>query len=258
MKPKVLGIQFRKNHKSIEHEQMCIIRALQDSATCAFVNALDDTVDWVNPLSLLADVDGIVLGGSGDYDFDGNRPTDDPDRQMSGFILNRLTPMFEYIFNHDIPTFGICYGHQLLGAFAGVRVWNDPTQKKSRSHEVHLLANMHDHFLFTDVPKVLSAFYGHKDSLETIPDGATLIMEGGPECRVSALQYQNNIFTTQFHPELTFSDMVNRLKESPDYLPEGVTIEEVYKNDSSSNQILINFGKLVKKHAQNKDAGLQN
>ncbi len=254
MQVKILGIQFRKKETSVQLEQESIRREIGESAQLDFISALDTTIDWDAPEIILASYQGVVLGGSGDFDFDGGRPDDDEAKRLSYEFLERLRPLFIYLFERDIPTLGICYGHQILGAFAGAQVVHDQTQKKSRSHEVKLLVDAADHFLFTDVPESFLAHYGHKDSLDRVPEGAILLVSGGDACKVSALRYHNNIYTTQFHPELTVADMVVRMKHSPGYLPEGVAVEELFKDDPSSNQILRNFGKLVAAHA----AGLQN
>lgn len=253
MVAKILGIQFRKRETSEQLERASVLREVGDSAQVDFVSALDTALDWQSPEAMMIGYHGVILGGSGDFDFDGGRPDDDEDRRISFKLLERLRPLFTYLFDNDIPTLGICYGHQILGAFAGAQVVNDQSQKKSRSHEVKLLVDTSDHFLFTDLPETFAAHYGHKDSLDRVPEGAVLLAEGGEQCRVSALQYKSNIFTTQFHPELTIEDMVERMKHSPGYLPEGSVVEELFKNDPSSNQILRNFGRLVQSQA----AGLQ-
>jgi GMP synthase (glutamine-hydrolysing) len=245
MKPNVLLIQFRRSENAILHEQMCMTRMLEKNTTCTSVSALDQSISWDEPEKLLLGISAVILGGSGDFDFDGGRNEDDPDRQMSYTLLERLRPLFEYIFEYDIPTLGICYGHQLLGAFAGANVHNDHIQKKSRSHEVRLLADAQGHFLFSELPESFSAIYGHKDSLDRVPKEAILLVEGGEQCKVSALQYKNNIFSTQFHPELTFSDIVERLKNSPGYLPEGVILADLFTDDVNANRILANFGSFV-------------
>lgn len=245
MKPKILGIQFRKKQESILQERECIKREVGEYVDIEFTNALDNDVTWDSPEVIMNEFNGVILGGSGDFDFNGGRAEDDPDRAISYQLLDKLHPTFTYIFDNDVPTFGICYGHQLLGAFAGVSVIYDEKQKKSRSHEVKLLIDKNDHCLFADLPDSFEAYYGHKDSLSQVPEGAVLLMNGGEACRVSALRYRKKIYTVQFHPELTFEDMVERIQNSPGYLPEGVSIEEVFSRDTNSNVILRNFGKWV-------------
>ncbi len=242
---KILGVQFRISQNSVKQEQACILREIGSGVEVDFIDALDKNIDWNFPEIMLSGYSGVVLGGSGELDFDGKREIDDEMRQTSYEILGRLRPTFQYIFDYDIPTLGICYGHQILGAFAGAQVCCDDTQKKSCSHQVKLLVNKADHFLLTDLPESFMAHYGHKDVLDRVPEGAVLLIEGGDKCKVSALQYKKNIYTVQFHPELCFSDMMERIKNSPGYLPEGVMAEEVFKDETHSNKILNNFGKFI-------------
>lgn len=238
-------IQFRVSDASLRQEQASIRREINPSITLKFLSALDETLDWHFPETIISGSNGVILGGSGDFDFDGGRDMEDPARKISYELLGKLRPLFAYLFEHDIPTLGICYGHQMLGAFAGAQVHSDLTQKKTKSHEVKLLVDTNDHFLFSGMPDSFHAHYGHKDVLDRIPDGAVLLMSGGEACKVSALQYKKNIYTVQFHPELTYHDVVERIQSSPGYLPEGATIEEIFKDDGSSNTILKNFGTFV-------------
>lgn len=245
MLARIVVIQFRKNQQAIQQEKACLVREAGIYTDIDFLDALDDSINWKNPADFMKSYQGVILGGSGDFDFDGNRNVDDTSRQMSYMFLDRLQPLFRYIFDTDTPTLGICYGHQLLGAFAGAQVFSDETQKKTKSHEVKLMVDKNNYFLFSDLPESFFAHYGHKDVLDRVPSGAVLLMNGGEQCKVSALRYQKNIYSTQFHPELTYDDMINRMKHSPGYLPEGVIAEEVFSKDPNSNRILRNFSKLV-------------
>ncbi len=250
MQAKILCIQFRKDPHSIEREQAAIQREAGVYAEINFISAMDDARSWDKPAEIMAEYQGLILGGSGELYFDGKRAEKDPNRVMSYQLLDKLRSFFSYVFEHDLPTLGICYGHQLLGAFAGAQVCCDDKQGKTCSHEVKLMVNKHNHFLFSDLPESFQAHYGHKDSLDRVPEGAVLLMNGGDQCKVSALQYKNNIYTTQFHPELNFDDMVDRMKNSSGYLPEGTVVEEIFKNDPHSNTILQNFGKFVAMKAE--------
>lgn len=242
---KVLVIQFRTNPVAIAQERVSIFRGLGGCVEVEFVDALDLSIDWNCPEVIMKNYQGIILGGSGDLDFDGNRPEGDLVKRISLELLGKLRPLFQYLFDNDIPTLGICYGHQIIGAFAGAQVHCDEAQRKTCSHEVKLIVDKNNHVLFTNVPDSFYAHYGHKDVLDKVPEGAVLLMSGGERCKVTALQYKNNIYTVQFHPELTFSEMVQRMRCSERYLPEGVLAEEIFKDDSHSNTILHNFCRLV-------------
>lgn len=245
MQTKILCIQFRNSVPSLVQEQFCIKREVGTYADIDFVSAIIDPIDWSDVDTIMSGYHGVILGGSGDYYFDGERLESDPARKASYEFLEKLRPLFTYLFDNDIPTLGICYGHQLLGAFAGARVQCDKQQKKTCSHEIKLMVDKNDYFLFSDLPESFHAHYGHQDSLDRVPEGAILLMNGGDQCKVSALKYKNNIYTTQFHPELTFEDMVDRMRNSSGYLPEGVIAEEIFSTDPHSNTILRNFGKFV-------------
>jgi GMP synthase-like glutamine amidotransferase len=248
MKPKILSIQFRKSDIAVLKERESIEREIGAAAEVTFVNALYSELDWNYPETIMEKYDGVILGGSGDFDFDANRDENDEARKVSYELLGKLRPLFTYIFDHDVPTLGICFGHQLLGAFAGAQVTYDEQQKKTSSHTLHLLVDKNDFFLFSDLPDSFCAQYAHNDALDRVPKGATLLMNGGDACRVSALCYQNNIFTTQFHPELTLEDMLERANRLPGYLPEGAVIEEIFEETPHANTILKNFGKMVAMH----------
>lgn len=238
-------MQFRENAESMRQERACIQREAGIYTDIDFVNVSDESIDWGTPQDLMSGYHGLIIGGSSDYYFDGGRSDEDVAKKTTYIFLNRLRSLFQYVFDNDIPTLGICYGHQLLGAFAGAQVTCDSVQRKTRSHPVKLMVDKNDYFLFSDLPDEFFAHYGHKDSLDRVPEGAVLLINGGEECKVSALKYKNNIYTTQFHPELTYDDMIERMSCTTGYLPEGALAEEIFKDEPHSNSILRNFSKFV-------------
>lgn len=240
-----MAIQFRVDPNVLERERKCIGRETGKGVGIDYIEALDAKIDWNFPEVILAGYSGVILGGSGDLDFDGSRDENDEVRLLAWELVGRLRPLFQYIFDKDLPTLGICFGHQIFGAFAGAQVHCDALQKKTASHPLRLLVDKNDYFLFSELPETFHANYGHKDVLDRVPKGAVLLMDGGERCKVSALQYKNNIYTLQFHPELNYLDMVERIKSSKGYLPEGAVIEEVFKDEPYSNTILKNFVKFV-------------
>jgi GMP synthase-like glutamine amidotransferase len=243
--PTILLIQFRSTAITADLERDSITRELGKGVSVRTISALDGTQLWADPVAVLGDAAAVIFGGSGDFDFDGNRDDTDPAKAMSYQFLAQLTPLISYIFERDLPTLGICYGHQLLGAYAGVPVLHDPVQSKTKSHDVEVLVDIDGHALFAGMPKKFPAQYGHKDVLAHVPTEAVLLIHGGESCRVSALQYQNNIYTMQFHPELSVDDMRKRMEATPGYLPDGVVIEEIFIDSPDAHRILKNFGTFV-------------
>ncbi len=242
---RALAIQFRKDPLRIAEEQEAIRRQAGEGFSVDFLNALETDFSSHMPPVMLAGYDAVLFGGSGDYDFDGGRPAEDPVRIQSQAFLAALSPLFSYIFEHDIPTFGICYGHQIIGAWRGARVHHDPAQHKVGTHTVVLHEQVGAHPLFESVPREIRAQYGHKDVLDRVPPGATLLAHGGKSCQVSALQYRENIFTTQFHPEMTADDMRVRLENNSGYLPPGACADDLISDSTHATQMLRNFFSLV-------------
>lgn len=238
----VLVVQFRRSEGAMRGEQLGIARASDRAVSFSYVSALDvDALEWERPEKFMSGFAGVILGGSGDFDFDGGRAHSDASRQQSYVFLERLRPLLSYIFQHDIPTFGICYGHQILGAFCGVKVHKDTKQSKLGSYEVRVVPDQQKSPILVGLPKTFVGHYGHKDVLSEVPALATLLLEGGESCRVSGLRYQKNIYSVQFHPELTAADMIERISSSPGYLPEGVEASDLFIPNDQSQQLLSNF-----------------
>lgn len=248
MQPKILLIQFRHNLIHGELEAASIVRELGAGVDVVRISALDERIDWSLPAEVLLTFDGVILGGSGDFDFDGARECNDAAKVRSYALLEQLRPLFDYIFARDFPTLGICFGHQMVGAYAGAKVRHDPRQKKSRSHQVSIVGQTAP-ALLQGIATTFYAQYGHKDSLDQVPVGARLLLHGGVECQVSALHYLTNIYTTQFHPELTVDDMRKRLQLLPGYLPDGVDVSQVFTDDTNASRMLRNFTALVMEYA---------
>lgn len=241
----LLLIQSRKRPEMVEGEQGEYTRALEGTGVAlSFASVFDDSIDWNAPEMLLAPYDGVILGGSGEYDFDGGRPLTDEVRIESKAIVERLRPLLAYVFAHDVPLLGVCYGHQIVSEYLGVPVVNDLDQKKVGSHDVCLTEEGKLDPLFTELPERFIGQYGHKDSLSALPPGAVLLATG-PSCKTSALRFGSRIYTLQFHPELTEKDVEWKLANSPGYLPEGITLEELIKPSPEASTLIPRFAKLI-------------
>jgi GMP synthase (glutamine-hydrolysing) len=237
---RIIVFQSRATPSSLEAEQRAMIRSVDGHATCAFLSTLDTSLPWDDPSAIVGAYDGVIFGGSGDYDFDGGRPEDDHARLTSREVLKRTTPLIEYLISTSIPTLGICYGHQLIAEARDGKITHDKEQHKIGTHDVSLTDEGLADPLFSSLPQHFTAQYGHKDSVTSAPRGGTLLARG-PRCSWSAIRYGSAVYTTQFHPELTAHDVIERLSASPGYLPEGGVSDDFVRPSHDASRIIPLF-----------------
>lgn len=243
----VLVIQSRLRPELIAGEQEEYRRVLLGTdVTPIFKSSLDESLPWTDPVTLLDGVSAVILGGSGDLDFDGGRAKGDPVPAISSAIVKRLTPFVDFLFAHDVPTLGICFGHQIIAEVRGTKVVNDPLQKKVGTYPVTLTQEGKENPLFAPMPETFEAQYGHKDSLSGLPEGATALATGS-SCRYAALSYGGRLYSVQFHPELRAEDVANKLRLSPGYLPEGIDADEITRPSPEASTLIPRFIELALK-----------
>lgn len=241
----VLVIQSRIRPELIAGEQEEYRRVLSETnVTPVFKSSLDESLPWAEPEAILDGASAVILGGSGDLDFDGGRVSDDPVPGISKAIVKRLTPFVDYLFANDIPTLGVCFGHHIIAEARGTKVVSDPLQKKVGTYEVLLAKEGKENPLFAGMPETFEAQYGHKDSLSGLPAGAS-VLATGPSCQYAALSYGGRIYTVQFHPELRAEDVANKLRLSPGYLPEGIDADEITRPSPEASTLIPRFIELA-------------
>lgn len=211
---KVLVVQSRSSEKGIEREQKNFKNSIGERADVAFLSATDERHAWTTPDEFLRDFDGVIFGGSADFDFHGGRIDSDPARLMSFLILSRTRNLVSYVVEHEMPLLGICFGHQLIAQMRGGDVSNDKEQSKFGSFEVQLTEEGLKDPLFRHIPASFVAQYAHNDSVTQLPEGAT-VLGNSNGCRFSALRYGPRAYTLQFHPEVTrFEDLPLEYRDS--------------------------------------------
>lgn len=195
---KIAVIQSRSTDTAIAREQKNIVRSVQGLAAVTFHSSLEE--ESRSP-ELLDQYDGVIFGGSSDFDFHGSRDPHDPARIMSHEILHGLEKLIKRALNENFPVLGICFGHQLIGHTFGAECVNDKTQSKLGTFEVHLTAQGREDKLLSQLPETFNAQYAHKDTLTRLPEDATLLAQS-PKCKYAALRYGGAMYTLQFHPEV--------------------------------------------------------
>lgn len=147
---------------------------------------------------------GIFLGGS---------PFNSGERHKSELQLrveSDLRGLLDEVVPRDFPFFGACYGVGTLGLHAGGTV--DSTYSEPVSAvEVTVTSEGRLDPLLADLPEMFSAYVGHKEALSELPPGAVLLATA-ESCPVQMFRIGQNMYATQFHPELDEDAIVHRIR----------------------------------------------
>lgn len=218
---KLLLVQFRTDERGKElelsafKEKFASLNGSVPNIIPLSAFSAHNDVLFAHPERLLADVQGVILGGSAEFYFGGNVSPENTEQHEA--MLSRVRPFISYLFEHDIPTLGICFGHQLLVTFLGETVVADLAQSESGSFSVHVTPDGKRDPLFFGIPDNWKAFFMHRDSAIRVPKLVTLLASG-EKSRVGAFRYKTRVYGVQFHPELDRQDHAERVRLHPEYI----------------------------------------
>ncbi len=154
----------------------------------------------------LNDYSGAIVGG-------GPWNVSDPDAKKSQEQKQAelwLGDLFAEILERDFPYLGACYGFGVLAHLAGGRVDKGRYGEDPGAVRVHLSNEGNEDPLLKDLPTSFDALVGHKEACEELPEGAVLL-GGSDTCPHQMFRIKNNIYTTQFHPELDVEGICVRI-----------------------------------------------
>lgn len=179
----------------LDHERGCFI-----TATRRHVEELHfrNVMGGVPTAEEVTAYDAVIIGGSGDFSVvERDQPFFDP-----------MTRLLRELVNQSFPTFGCCFGFQLLVDAMGGTVIRDPAHSELGSYDVELTDNGKRDPLFGQLPETFIAQMGHFDRAVELPGGVPNLASS-QLCGFQALRVPGApIWATQFHPEL--DDQGNR------------------------------------------------
>lgn len=164
------------------------------------VESLDgraDQLPWVEhdlteegTVPTLDDVAGLlVLGGiMGVHD-------DDPWLEGERALLREAVAA-------GVPTFCVCLGAQQLGMALGGEVTRLPATNISLPGLTRTGAGR-EHEVLAGWPDDAPAVFHHDDVVSTLPDGATVLLEGAPGVTSAWCDATDTAIAVQFHPEVS-------------------------------------------------------
>lgn len=137
-------------------------------------------------------VDGVLVGGSGEYAIYDDAPFIRPFVDLLGELCARR-----------VPTFASCFGFQGLVVALGGRVGPGGDAGEVGSFQLERLEQAKADPVFRHLPDQFVAQQGHKDVAQVMPD-STVNMARSDQCPHQALRVVGApVFATQFHPELS-------------------------------------------------------
>jgi len=111
----------------------------------------------------------------------------------------------------NMPTFGICFGAQILAEALGGRVEYRPEDQEMGSYTVSLTQEGQVDPIFSQLPGSFNTQQGHKDFITRVSDGAVVLARSEASL-VQAFAFPDKpIYATQFHAELDEDSFKERL-----------------------------------------------
>lgn len=208
MKKNVFLLQFRENKLVAQHERKCIARYLGKRAELISQNIFLDNFNFLNTFFL--NISAVVLGGS-DFSFS------EKEKYRSLWKkIEKTTPILKQIIQKNIPSLGICFGHQYLAYVLGAEIIRDNSQQEVGTFKILLTKAGRMDSLFFQMPSEFFVQEAHKDIIKNLPPGVILLAES-KKCKIQSFRYKD-IYGVQFHPELNARDMKIRANFYPSYV----------------------------------------
>ena len=154
----------------------------------------------------LDDYAGIFVGG-GPYN-SSDAPLEKSPVQHR--VERDLSALLDDVVARDFPFFGACYGVGTLGVHQGGVI--DGTYAEPISAvRVRLTEEGLADPVLTGMAAEFDAFVGHKEACRVLPPGAVLLA-GSSACPVQMFRVKQNLYATQFHPELDLPGLLTRVR----------------------------------------------
>ncbi|MDB5071554.1 MAG: glutamine amidotransferase [Candidatus Eremiobacteraeota bacterium] len=202
--PHYLLLQLREpNDAMLEHEQSCFADALR-AAPARFHawNLLLGDVDR----ALLDRADLVLIGGS-------------PKSVVTGGPwLGRVLALVEELIARKKPTFGVCFGFQVIAKALGGEVVRDLARSEIGTVDVALSAHGLRDPVFAPLGAVFAGQMGHEDVVVRLPETAVSLASSARVPHEALRVRGAPVYATQFHPEMDERRLHERLGRYPQFV----------------------------------------
>ena len=137
--------------------------------------------------------DALMIGGSGDYNVS--------DRSLP--YIEKTCALLREVVEVGHPMLASCFGFQMLVEALGGKIVRDPDSMEVGTYDVTLTPAGRTDELFSTLPDVFPAQFGHKERVERLPD-SVVNLASTELCAYQAIRVPGKpIWATQFHPEMS-------------------------------------------------------
>lgn len=153
----------------------------------------------------LAEYSGVIVGGS---PFTSSDPAEKKSETQQR-VERELAGLLDRIVAQDFPFLGACYGVGTLGTHQGAvidRTFGEPLG----GVQIELTEAGSADPVLRGMPHTFTAFTGHKEACSSLPAHAVLLASSRA-CPVQMFRIKENLYATQFHPELDVEGLVTRI-----------------------------------------------
>lgn len=194
-----------------------------------------DGIDWRG-------YDGIVVGGSPFNVVDSVRS---PAQVRVEADLERLAG---HAIDGGVPVMFTCYGIGVVGRMLGGTV-GTATPESTRATTIRITSAGAEDPVFGPSAPEMSVLTAHKEGSVEAPPGAVLLATND-DCPVQAFRVGDRLYATQFHPEPTPQDFVDRMafyRQTGYFDPQQYdrVAAEVLDSRVSGSDLLLRFAALV-------------
>ncbi|KUJ79436.1 glutamine amidotransferase [Ruegeria profundi] len=160
----------------------------------------------------VTDYAGVIVGGGPGCVSDDPATKSASDARVEASIMD-LMPQ---ITANDHPFMGCCYGLGILAAHLGGHVSKDRFGEPVGPSTCHLTDEGARDPLTAGLGESFDAFVGHKEAVQTLPEGCVHLLASDP-CPFQMIRWGQNVYATQFHPEADARDFEQRIKIYKNY-----------------------------------------
>jgi len=155
----------------------------------------------------LDDHAGVIVGGGPGCVSDTPEDKTAVEARIEAEVLSLMPGITE----RDFPFLGCCYGIGILGKHLAGDVSKRAFSEPVGTSACEVTAEGKDDPLLAGVPTAFDAFVGHKEALQTLPQGCTHLVRS-TACPFQMLRHGRHVYATQFHPEADADGFETRIR----------------------------------------------